>query len=254
MSEQFPWLCSTVSQYKSGCEGKNNVSENEAANAEEVTTDAYGTYGLKFVYYKVSQNLERDKLFGEDQLQIIERAFNIIGYCDTIPPNVRTYQLQGIWGEDLLKVYVGRSAFRYWSTYGGTDRNTPKQYEDIMPRIGDIVYLEPNDTFYEIREVQHFTEAFGLTPHTYTLTLKVYKDIKMTIDTANPTLSDRSDPIYKYAPDELLSQYEINDPLKVNDILSTEGLKNSKNSNHMNILFNDEKESNLKVDPFDGWR
>ena len=46
------------------------VTDDEGKQAEAYTTDAYGTFGLQVVYYKVSENLQRDKIYGEDQLQV----------------------------------------------------------------------------------------------------------------------------------------------------------------------------------------
>lgn len=241
----YPWLCSTTKNKDSyTCYNDDNgslVSKDEGYNAEAFTTEAYGNFGAQFVYYKVSENLKRDKILGEDQLQVVERAFNIIGYMDQIPPNVRTYQLQGIWGEDVLTCYVGVTAFKYWSTYGEADRNTPQVYDDFQPRIGDIVYLQANDTFYEIRDVKYYQEAFGLSSHTYTLTLRVYKDTKLTIDNTNPTISAKTDPIYGVATWDFPEQYETNDILKNNPILKYEALVSSKNINHMDVLYNPNK-------------
>lgn len=254
MSEKYPWLCPTTGYYKSGCESSasNTVSQTESDNAEAITTDAYGTYGLQLVYYRVHNNIERDPLFGEDQLEVIERAFNFIGYTESIPSNVRTYQVQGIFGEDLVKLTVGRLAFKYWSTYGGEDRNTPEVYEDIQPMIGDIIYFPQNDVFYEVRDVKYFNEAFGLQSHTYMITCKVYTDSKKTIDFHNPTLSNREDPIYKVAPDDFPNQYEIHDPLALNDELETQALKESENIHMMDVLYT--KESGKKqFDNFNGW-
>lgn len=266
----YPWLCSTTAYNTSyTCyneETGNIVTEGEGNNAEVFTTEAYGTYGLKFTYYKILDDIRRDKLFGEDTLRMIERAFYVIGYTDKIPPNVRTYQLQGIWGEDVMSVTIGISAFKYWSTYGEEDRNTPNVYDFFEPRIGDLMYLEPNDTFYEIRDVKYYNEAFGLAKHTYTLTLKVYKDFKATIDKIDPTLRNQSDPIWKVAPHEMSEAQPTKDILKLNDVLSDKKLKKSKNANRMNVMYKSEKKTkvidseetnneNVKkcIDPFDGW-
>lgn len=136
MSEQYPWLCdSSKKKFDCASQYQNLVSDDESDNFERITSEAFGTFGLKFTYYKVSLDLERDRLFGEDQLQVIERSFYFMGYTETIPPNVRTYQLQGIYGEDLLTVQVGKTAFHYWSKYGGNDKNTPDVYEEFIPRI-----------------------------------------------------------------------------------------------------------------------
>ena len=248
----YPWLCGTMpkkNDWDCYSSAGNVVTQEEGYNAEAFTTEAYGKYGLQSVYYKISENLVRDKIFGVDQLQVVERAFNFMMYTDNLPPNVRTYQIQGIWGEDTLTVYVGRTAFKYWSTYGGSDRNTPKVYDDFEPRIGDVVFLPlkqtlyPKDqgSFWEIRDVKYYQEAFGLQPHTYTLTLKVYKDTKLTILNNSPTIP-QGDPIWSVATQDFPEQYNINDPLKNNGYLKYEELKKSNNQNHMDVLYNPNKD------------
>ena len=115
------------------------------------------------------------------------------------------------------------------------------------------MYLPQNKTFYEIRDVKYYQEAFGLQSHTYTLTLRVYKDTKLTIDFRNETISDKLDPIYKVSTSDFPEQYQINDPLKKNDLLEDENLVKSDNVNHMDVIYHKEDESRPRIDPFDGW-
>lgn len=124
--------------------------------------------------------------------------------------------------------------------------------KNSFQEFGDIIYLEPNDTFYEIRDVKYYTSAFGLQSHTYTLTLKVYKGSKLTIDIHNPTLENREDPIYKVATSDFPEQYEINDPLKLNDELEDDAIRESKNQYISDVIFHKE-EGKPRIDPFDGW-
>ena len=113
----YPWLCSTLSGYHDDCysDAQGLVSDQDAAEQDIATEDAYGKYGLKLVYYAVSKDLERDQLFAEDQLRWILRSWYFIGYTNSIPPNVRSYQLQGIWREDMMTLYVGKGSFKYYS-------------------------------------------------------------------------------------------------------------------------------------------
>lgn len=211
----YPWLCSSTKALED--DKDNIVCDNEEGTVDELTDGAYGLFGIKCSYYKVSENLLRDKLYGEDPLRIIERSWYFMGYVESLPPNVRTYQLQGIWGEDVVTMYASIGAFNYYSTYGGYDKNTPEVNPESEPKISDIIYIEANNTFYRIVDVKYWSEAFGLAKHTYTLTLKVYMDDKWTINTNDPTLSNREDPIYKVAQEDIHEQYNINDPLKIND-------------------------------------
>lgn len=239
---RFPWLCPTTAEYDTGCDSLSgsNVSTSETSMASEVTIEGLDLYGIQCEYYCVTHDIDYNVNDGEDQLEYIARAFNFRGYVQQMPTNVRTYKLEGIWGEDLVKMYVANTAFRYFSTYGGTDKNTPEVYDQIIPRIGDVIYINANKTFYEIRDVNYYTESFGLVSHTYTLTLKVYKDTKYTISADNPTLQPVSgvyDPIYKVASYPLSSQDEYHDILQQNDNL--QNLSASNNINYFNYVYDE---------------
>ena len=247
-TSDFPWLCSTTNALKD--DKDNIVCDNEEGTVDMLTDGAFGLYGIRCSYYKVSENLTRDKLYGEDPLRIIERSWYFMGYVQSLPPNVRTYQLQGIWGEDVVTMYASVGAFKYYSTYGGNDKNTPELNEEVEPRISDIIYIEANDTFYRIVDVKYWTEAFGLAKHTYTLTLKVYKDDKWTINTSDPTLSDRNDPIYQVANDSLSSCYQIEDPLKVNPIVCEEAKDHPDPYNNINVMYEEDARAKFELNRF----
>lgn len=245
----YPWLCSTSAKLVDN--EQNYVCDNERDLDDEVTMDAYGLAGLRVVYYKTYEDLNRDKLYGEDQLKMIERSWFFMGYIQQLPSNVRTYHLDGIWGEDTVTMYCSIDAFKYYSTYGNIDKNTPEIYDIAEPKIGDIIYIPQNDVFYRIHDVKYYTEAFGLAKHTYTLTLKVYRDNKWSISADSPTLMDRNDPVYKIAPESLPVQYEINDPLKIND-----DLHDHETVNMFDYGYKPEEETNENpayYDPFGGW-
>lgn len=215
------WLCSTVREKPVYCDKANgkNVSEPDAALSERVAIEGVDLYGLKMAYYPVSEHAYRDgapsidPLFGEQQLETIDRAFWFMGYVTQLPPNVRTYQLQGIWGEDLVQVYVATSSFLYFSTYGGSDRNTPEVHDKMNPRIGDIVYLPNNGTLYEIVDVKNWEEAFGLTSRYKLITLRVFKDTKRTVS-SDPSIP-ADDPIRKASPSETSAYQPTTDVLKI---------------------------------------
>ena len=61
LADKYPWLCNTVRRdYEPECANSatgNMVSEQEGYNSQGYTTDAYGTFGLKFTYYKVSHSI-----------------------------------------------------------------------------------------------------------------------------------------------------------------------------------------------------
>ena len=253
----FPWLCSTIDGYHDDCgsDVMNLVSDQDAAEQDIATEDAYGKFGLQLQYYAVYHDLKRDQIFNEDQLPKICRTWYFIGYCNSIPPNVRSYQLQGIYGEDLLTLYVGKGSFKYFSTYGGADKNTPGVYMSWVPQIDDIVYMKYNNMFYQVRDVKYFDESFGLKSHVYTLTLKVYKDDKYTIQD-NPTIG-KDDPIWDVSTSAAPAQYQFNDYLKQNDMVRPEETQEHPNANLYDSTYHpeyhEEKKEKTAFDPFTGW-
>ena len=261
----YSWLCNTMKSITAPLsEGGNIVCDNEKDTVDSAINDAYDLFGLKCVYYRVTEDLKRDKLYGEDQLRYILRSWYFNGYIQSLPPNVRIYQLQGIWGDDTVKMFASIDAFNYFSTYGGVDKNTPEVYAPQPPSIGDIIYIPANNYFYEIRDVKYYEEAFGLKPHTYTFTLKMYKDNKYTISADSPTLSNRNDPIYRVAPSALSAQFNYEDPLAINDnnLASAWAGKDSYNTDmHYEypdplVEYDDDRpaENNKKYyAPFQGW-
>ena len=213
---QYPWLCSTVSRLDD--DSDNIVCSNEEDTDDVLIQDAYEKFGITCVYYRVTEDLLRDKLFGEDQLKYIQRSWYFNGYVEQLPPNVRSYRLQGIWGEDVVRMFASIDAFNYYSTYGGYDKNTPEVYEEQPPSIGDIIYIPANETFYRIVDVKYYEQAFGLKSHTYTFT-------------------NVEDPIYTVANYPLPSCYQIDDPLKVQPVVSEDARPHSDPYNDVNVLY-----------------
>jgi len=234
--EKYPWLCGTMKDYHNTCGSTSgSLPENEQNLATTVSIDGFNLFGLKCVYYPTSHNVSYDVHFGEDQLEYITRAFNFIAYVEQMPSNVRQFQLEGIWGQDLVQMFVAAPAFRYFSTYGGSNRNTELQYDQMIPRIEDIIYIPANKTFYSVRDVKFYNTPMGLKNHTYQITLRLYKDTNMTIKTDDPTLSDSTDPIYQIASSSLQQSDPIEDNVSINDEL--ENLKDSKNNNLFNFKY-----------------
>lgn len=216
------WLCSTVREIPDPCgtEDGKNVSVKDQANSERVSIEGVNLFGLKMAYYVVDESTVRDPLFGEDQIEAVSRAFWFMGYVTQLPPSVRTYQLQGIWGEDIVQLYVATAAFKYFSTYGGENRNTPEVNQDLSPRIGDLVWIPNNKRFYEIVDVKLWEEAFGLTSKYTLMTLRMYRDDKKSVR-EDPTIPD-TDPIRLVAPAVGLDESEPSVDLLRPDSASSE--------------------------------
>ena len=246
----YPWLCDPLKKGYLSCDlsANNIVASSEALELDSASMEAYGLYGLKLQYYPVSKNLDRDRLFGEDQLRWILRSFYFEGYVESIPPNVRSYKIEGIWGEDMVQMFAAIKAFDYYSTYGGSDKNTPGIYEVWKPKIGDMIYMPQNGMFYDVRDVKYYDNAFGLTKHVYSLALKVYKDDKYTVS-ANETMPS-TDPVWDVATSALTAAHPTTDILELNEALSA-----NRNANMMDPTYKPKIpiEQQTQIDPFGGW-
>lgn len=243
--EDYPWLCSTIkdtSDYASG----NDTTNTTLANI--LTDEGLGSRGFKGQYYVISFDTKYDSIFGEDRYRFIERTFYFMAYTDTFPSNVREYQMQGIWGADIFNVYIAKTSFAVFSTYGGEDKNTPDTYKAILPKIGDIIYIKAIDTFYSIIDVKEYTEAFNTRPHSWTITLSVYKPDRETI--INNETIDQNDPIYDVAPSSTSGIKPFNDYLAVNDIISA---RKDEFFIPDNKYVKTESERDSDIDPFSGW-
>jgi len=212
------WLCSTLKRPVSlaSCSVSDGrpVSDADAGLGERVTVEGLQLYGLKMTYYCVESSTTRDPLFGEDGLETIDRAFFFTGYVSELPPGVKSYQLQGIWGEDVVTVYAARAAFSYFSTYSGPDRNDPEIEEPLKsPRVGDLVWLSQTGVMYEIVDVKEWEQPFGLQSQTWTITMRVAKDTKRTVSD-DPTLPE-DDPVRNMSASSLDSDVPFDDPLKL---------------------------------------
>lgn len=246
MSEEYPWLCSPIKDTSDYLSPECDDTKTSLANT--LTDEGLGSRGFKGQYYVLSFDTKYDSIFGEDRYKFIERSFYFMGYTDTFPSNVREYQLQGILGADIFNIYISKTSFAIFSTYGGEDKNQVDTYNAIKPSIGDIIYIKAIDTFYSIIDVKKYTEAFNVKPHSWTLTLKVYKPNEDTI--INSETIDNTDPIYNVATSANSAIIQFDDYLKVNDIISA---KNNEFSIPNNEYINQNNERKTDIDPFSGW-
>lgn len=248
MSEysDYPWLCSSIkdtSEYTSG----NDTTNTTLANT--LTDEGLGSRGFKGQYYVLSLDTTYDPIFGEDRYRYIERTFYFMAYTDAFPSNTREYQIQGIWGVDIFNIYIAKTSFAVFSTYGGSDNNTPDTYGAILPKIGDIIYIKAIDTFYSIIDVKEYTEAFNIRPHSWTITLSVYKPNRETIINNNETIN-LNDPIYDVAPSSISGIEPFKDYLAINEVISA---KKDEFFIPNNKYEKQESERDSDIDPFSGW-
>lgn len=177
---------------------ENDCYSAEAALMSELTSEAYNNFGFEVLYYIKNIDTKIDRLYGEDPLENVERRFKLQMYTDSIPTMQKSYDLQGMIYNELITCQCTIQHFYEASqlSYPGLE----DIYEAEVPRIGDIVYIEYSDTYYEVVNVKQFADntTFLSTPMTYTFILRVWcnnhEDVD--VDNINP---DKMEEFNEYA-------------------------------------------------------
>lgn len=241
----------------------NDCYSAEAALLSSLTSEAYGNYGFQVQYYIKDIKTNIDRLYGEDPLENVQRRFVLQMYTEQLPSLQKQYELQGMIYTEILTCQCTIQHFYEASQLSYPDFNAI--YEPIEPKIGDVIYIEYSDLYYEIVNVKAFADGstFLATPITWTFSLRVWRNNHDDVDLFNEN-SDNMDDFRKY--NELAETFNIK-PSEVktsSDILSiNENIKNDTSQDNMpqdnvasHVLYKskDEKTDNPAFyDPFDGW-
>lgn len=249
----------------------NDCYKAEAALVSSLTSEAYGNFGFEVQYYLKSIETDKDQLYGEDPLHNVERRFKLQLYTSNIPTMQKNYELQGMVYQELINCQCTIQHFYEASQLSYPDMQNI--YEPEVPKIGDIVYVEYSDTYYEVVNVKEFAESstFLAVPMTYTFILRVWRNNHEFVDEQNVN-PDKMDEFRKYA--ELAETFNLDtststtdkttevshesDMLATNEDVKKDVDKNNKPKDNVNshvVYKSDEiKEDNpAYFDPFGGW-
>lgn len=243
----------------------------EAALMSSLTSEAYSNFGLEVQYYIKNVDLKHDRLYGEDPLENIVRRFTLKMYADSLPSLQKTYTLNGL---DYQEILTCQCTIQHFMEASRLEYNTFEQKYDIaVPKIGDIVYIEYSDLYYEVINVKTFADGttFLSSPITYTFTLRVWKNTHEFVDEFNENPDEMSEIRQFVELDETfdLDDSSLNiektshvgvdsDTLEINVDLPKDVDKNNEPTDnvysHVEYKFKESKDSNPKyIDPFDGW-
>lgn len=167
-------------------DGQNNdCYKAEAALQSSLASEAYGNFGFQVQYYVRDMSTKKDVLFGEDTIPNVLRRFILKMYTENIPQMQKSYDLQGMNYTELITCQCTVQQF-----YDASQLSYPDLqdiYEPIEPRIGDIVYIEYSDTYYEIVNVKQFAEnsSFLTVPITYQFILRIWHNNTDNVDEMN---------------------------------------------------------------------
>ena len=224
---------------------------NEAALISSLTSEAFNKFGFEVDYYIKQISTKRDRLLGEDPLENIVRRFKLSVYAESVPSLQKQYQLQGMLYEEVFEVQCTIVHFREASMYD-YDR-TEIKYDEYKPKIGDLMYFQFNDKYYEIISVKSFKEgtAFLGSAITYTFTLRIWKNNHEDVDVMNQNDDDM--PIEEFT--SLAESFDMENKTSTvsasGDILSINEHLDSEKANIQQ--YDGKKEPVQPFDPFDGW-
>lgn len=249
----------------------NDCYKAEAALVSSLTSEAYGNFGFEVQYYLKSIETDKDQLYGEDPLHNVERRFKLQLYTSNIPTMQKNYELQGMVYQELINCQCTIQHFYEASQLSYPDMQSI--YEPEVPKIGDIVYVEYSDTYYEVVNVKEFAESstFLAVPMTYTFILRVWRNNHEFVDEQNVN-PDKMDEFRKYA--ELAETFNLDtstsitdkttevshesDMLATNEDVKKDVDKNNKPKDNVNshvVYKSDEIKADNPAyfDPFGGW-
>jgi len=203
------WLNDAQVPWNSYWRDDTECKDNERELYSTLITDTYNKFACVWVYYPTSYNITYDRVFKEDQNKYVIRAFSAMGYIEDIPAEHKSFNLEGIIGLDIVRAYFSISHFTEASTYSGI---TSGIYGSYSPAVGDICYLTPNSAFYEVINVKDTIEQFMNRPNNYEVTMRVFKDNKMTVSATIPF----TDPIYTVCSSAASATEQFHDYLAIN--------------------------------------
>lgn len=172
--------------------------------------------------------------------------------------------MQGMIYNETVTLQCTIAHFLEASRYDWKTEN-PEAFESITPKIGDLMYFNFNDTYYEVINVKDFAEntSFLSTPITYQFILRVWRNSHENVDEMNVN-DDKMEHLRSYV--ELGETFNVDmdfgkhenviiskdNPthstikatggLTINDTISTEELKKSNDVDAMNVIYDPNKE------------
>ena len=176
---------------------ENECYDSETALLSSLTSEAYSQFGFTVQYFIKKISTERDKLYGEDVLENVERRFELSVYTGDVPHLQKIYKMQGM---DYIEVISVQATIKHFKEASQIDYVTKENvWKEVVPKIGDIMYLEWCDLYYEVVNVKKFGEGstFLSVPITYMFNLRVWRNSHESVD-----LTDKN-----HDPMEYLSNY-----------------------------------------------
>lgn len=208
---------------------------------DKLTAEMINTFGWDIVYFQTTSDIKYDPIFQEDPTKRMIRKFSFRLFYQ-LPTRARQYTK---WGIELTESVIGTVSKESFKINIGTYDTTTKWWENMgmteeevlsmgvlkqtKPKIGDLIYLKDNDTYYEVVDVddrQGENELnFGHAPVWY-IYLKVMKDDHLSYisETVKTTINDGEGGVIpiKVADSETQSGQNLNDFFDIKKPVSEE--------------------------------
>jgi hypothetical protein len=149
--------------------------ENEKHLYDLLLAESYNKMGIRGQYYITTYDTTADKIYGEDGNRRFTRKFDIMVYYE-LPKELELWSKFGIEGLDNFKMFVSKLHYKAARTNGNN------VYD--VPRVGDVINIVYNNRYYEIIDISEEEEIFLQRKHSWTLTVQVFKDDHMSLDSS----------------------------------------------------------------------
>lgn len=196
---------------------------------DKLTAEMINTWGWTTMYFQTTSDISYDPIFQEDPTKRMIRKFGFRMYYQ-LPTRARQYtkwgielteSVVGIVPKETFKISVGSyDETKWWETMNLTEEEVTAMgvLKQTKPKIGDLVYLKDNDTYYEVVDVddrQGDNELnFGHATVWY-IYMKVMKDehVSYISEDVKDTINDGSEGIIpiKVADTETQAAQNLND-------------------------------------------
>lgn len=216
-----------------------SCSKAETYLVSELTSEAYNLAGMECQYYMYRFDTSKDPIFGEDPTREIIRRFVFTVYSSNLPTFQKNYEIQGMIYEEMFTVQATIAHFKEASRYSYNPNVKLRLpvYQSIEPAIGDLIYFDKINIYYEIINVKKFAtdSTFLTTPITYEFILRVWRN-----DQQDTNPEDKNDKM-----EDLIDYQKLSDVLGVNNDLTT------LHKDNKYVISGNERTSD--IDPFNGW-
>jgi len=209
--------------YPSVSDGKDNLCSDQYDNDRElasiVNMEMWNMYGVKINFYKTTYDVNKDKIWGEDNDRYITDEWNVMSYFQ-LPKENKMWSKFGIEGVNDFSMFISKLHFRDMT-------------DDYIPRIGDLILTPYNNKLYEISEVKEEAPMFMLSKQ-YAWELIVKKAKIQNELSVSPSLS--ASPISEF--------YKVDDVFDIKDDVDIEKEE---------VIYKPKPTEKPNNDPFGNW-